>query len=105
MIEAWQATHAAESFDAVLGHRSAAAEQLERARQHLATADGVSEIPRNVGVLRDVVAELDAADVAIDLADELLDELDALDVDLAAALRDAPAAVAGARTDLSLIHI
>ena len=104
MIEAWQATHAAESFDAVLGHRSAAAEQLERARQHLATADGVGEIVRNVGVLRDVVAELDAADVAIDLADELLDELDALDVDLAAALRDAPAAVAGARTDTKTLN-
>ncbi len=104
MIDSWKMAHAADSFDGVLGHPAEAAKQLERAQQYVAEADSVGEIPRTVGVLREVVADLDAADVAIDLADELLDELDALDVELAAALDEAPAAVAEAQADAAVLR-
>ena len=103
MIDTWKITHAAGSFDEVLSYPGEAAKQLERAQQHLNEADAVGEIARDVGVLREVVADLDAADVAIDLADELLDDLDALDVDLTTALEEAPRAVAEARADAKLL--
>ena len=98
MIDTWKLQHAFDAFDDVLDHPAEAAKQLERAQQHLASAASVGEIPRNLGVLRGIGADLDAADVSIDLADELLDEIDALDVDLASALRDAPGAVAQAQS-------
>lgn len=104
MIDGWKLTHAADSFDEVLGYPAEAVKQLDRAEQHLAEADGVGEIPRNVGVLREVIADLDAADIAIDLADELLDDLDALDIDLAAALAEAPQALAEAQNDAATLN-
>ncbi len=103
MIDGWQRTHASASFDDALAYPGEAAKQLERAQLHISEADAVGEIPRNVGVLREVNADLDAAEVSIDLADELLDNLDALDVELTAALRDAPAAMAEARTDAATL--
>ena len=103
MIDGWKLAHAADSFDEVLGYPAEAAKQLERAQHHLGVADAVGEIPRNVGVLRDVIADLDAADVAIDLADELLDDLDALDVELATAIEEAPAVLAQARADATML--
>lgn len=99
MIDGWKLIHAAESFDEVLGYPAEAAKQLERAQQHLSEADRVGEIPRDVGVLREVISDLDAADVAIDLADELLDEIDELDIELATAADEAPQAVADARNE------
>ncbi len=104
MIDQWKLSHATDSFDDVLGYPAEAAKQLERAQRHLVEADAVGEIPRDVGVLREVVSDLDAADVAIDLADELLDEIDELDVELAAALRDAPAAVAEVQADAAALN-
>ncbi len=103
MIDGWKVTHAASSFNEVVGYPAEAAKQLERAQQLLREAEQVGEIPRNVGVLREVTADLDAADVAIDLADELLDNVDALDVELRTALSEAPAAVAEARSDAATL--
>lgn len=104
MIDGWKIAHAQDSFDEVLSYPAEAAKQLERAQQHLAEANTISEIPRDVGVLREVISDLNAADVAIDLADELLDDIDALDIDLAAALQEAPQAVAEARNDANTLH-
>ncbi len=104
MIDGWKLTHAADSFDEVVGYPAEAAKQLERAQQHLADANAVGEIPRDVGVLRKVIADLDAADIAIDLADELLDEIDELDIELEAAAEGAPQAVADARSDADIFN-
>ena len=104
MIDRWKLAHSLDSFDDFLQHPAEAAKQLERAQQHLVSANNIGDIPRSVGVLRDVTADLDAADVAVDLADELLDELDELDVDLAAALRDAPEAVVEARAEVQVLN-
>ncbi|MFT7476474.1 MAG: hypothetical protein ACI81L_003429 [Verrucomicrobiales bacterium] len=99
----WEAEHAPESFDALLGHPDEADRQLARAEQGLLTAESPGDIPRDLAAMRMVNAELDRAQTSVDLADELLDELDELDVLLAAAKEAASSAVAAAAEDAQLL--
>jgi len=103
MISDWSTIHAADSFRELLDHPAAAERQLSRAETSLAAAESVGEIPRVLSAMRMVNAELDKAQTAIDLADELLDEGDELDVLLGAAAEGASAAVAASADDAVLL--
>ena len=96
MVDRWEMEHARQSFDEVLSHNDEAAKQLVRAAASIQRAEDIGELPRDLGVIRSVTADLDEADAAVDLADVLLDEIDELDVLLDTALRDAPAVVEAA---------
>lgn len=95
----WASEHAPDSFENVLGHPDEADRQLAQAEQSAMASESFGEIPRDLGVMRMVNAELDKAQTSIDLADELLDELDELDVLLDAAKEGASPAVAAAADD------
>lgn len=99
----WAAEHSTDSFDNVLGHPDEADRQLARAEQSALASESFGEIPRDLAAMRSVNAELDKAQSSIDLADELLDELDELDVLLAAAKDGATAAVAASADDARLL--
>ena len=99
----WGNEHASDSFSAVLDHPDEAERQLERAEQSALAAEAMGDIPRDLGALRTVNGELDKAQTAVDLADELLDELDELDVLLEAAKQGASSAVAAAADDSRIL--
>jgi|GEM_PF-2622543 len=99
----WVAEHASASFESVLAHPEEAERQLGRAEASLLAADSVGSIPRDLAAMRMVNAELDKAQTSVDLADELLDEMDELDVLLDAAKEGAPGAVAAAADDARLL--
>ena len=99
----WVAAHASSSFDDVLAHPDEADRQLARAEQSLLKAESLGEIPRDLGAMRMVNDELEKAQTSVDLADELLDELDELDVLLAAAKSGASSAVAASADDAQLL--
>lgn len=103
IMSGWANDHATDSFSSVLQHPDEADRQLARAEQSAMTAEGLGDIPRDLAVMRLVNAELDKAQTSIDLADELLDELDELDVLLAAAKEGAPSAVAASADDARLL--
>ena len=98
-IHAWETEHARASFENVLGHPDESDKQLDRAEQSHLAAESLGEIPRDLAAMRMVNNELDKAETAVDLADELLDEMDELDVLLEAAKEGASAAVAAAADD------
>lgn len=102
-MQVWNAEYAPASFEAVLAHPDEAERQLERAEESLRSAQSFGDLPRDLGAMRTVNAELDKAQTAIDLADELLDEIDELDVLLAAAKDGASAAVAASADDAQLL--
>lgn len=102
-MQKWARDHARASFESSLSHPDEADRLLGRAEASLLAAESVGEIPRDLGAMRMVNAELDKAQDAVDLADELLDELDELDVLLAAAKSGAAAAVAAAADDAKLL--
>ena len=102
-IQRWSQDHAAASFDGVLEHPDEADRLLGRAEASLLAAESMGDIPRDLSAMRTVNAELDKAQASVDLADELLDELDELDVLLAAAKEGASAAVAAAADDARLL--
>lgn len=99
----WSQEHASASFEELLGHPDEAERQLARAAASVDAAQQVGEIPRDIGIMRMVNAELDKAQSAIDLADELLDEGDELDVLLAAAKEGASGAVANSADNARLL--
>ncbi len=102
-MHVWTENHAAASFESLLGHPDEAERLLLRAESNVLTAQQIVDIPRDLAVMRMVNAELDKAQNGIDLADELLDECDEMDVLLAAALEGAGAAVAGSADDAKLL--
>ncbi|NNC79659.1 MAG: hypothetical protein HKN94_05845 [Acidimicrobiales bacterium] len=106
-MHGWAQEHASASFEELLQHPDEADRQLVRAAASVEAAQQVGDIPRDIGIMRMVNAELDKAESAIDLADELLDEGDELDVLLAAAKEGASAAVAGSadRSQLFLNYV
>lgn len=99
----WAESHAANSFDDALAHPDEADRQLSRAEQSLLKAESLGEIPRDLAAMRLVNAELDKAQSSVDLADELLDELDELDVLLAASKEGGASAVAASADDAQLL--
>jgi hypothetical protein len=103
MIHGWSASHASTSFDELLGHPDEADRQLERAAGSLVSVQQLGDLPRDLGMMQTVDRELDSAQTAIDLADELLDEGDELDVLLAAAKEGSGPAVANAAEDAALL--
>ena len=102
-MHGWGSEYAPASFKGVLTHPDEAERQLERAEASLLAAESLGEIPRDLAAMRMVNAELDKAQTAVDLADELLDEIDELDVLLAAAKEGASAAVAASADDAQLL--
>ena len=102
-IESWAIPHARASFESSLAHPDEADRLLARAEASLFAAESLGELPRDLAAMRAVAAELDKVQTSVDLADELLDELDELDVLLAAAKEGASAAVAAAADDASLL--
>ena len=102
-INAWEAEHARTSFEGILGHPDESDKQLDRAEESHLAAESLGEIPRDLAAMRMVNNELDKADTAVDLADELLDEMDELDVLLGAAREGATAAVAAAADDARVL--
>ena len=103
MIHDWGTEHAEASFEDVLDHPEEAERQLARAEASAMAAESIGEIPRDLGAMRTVNDELEKAQTAIDLADELLDELDELDVLLNAAKQGASPAVAASADDARLL--
>ena len=102
-MQGWANEHASSSFGGVLPHPDEADRQLDRAEQSVFKAESFGDIPRDLGIMRLVNDELDNAQTSIDLADELLDEIDELDVLLGAAKEGAPSAVAAAADDARLL--
>lgn len=102
-IHAWESEHARASFADVLGHPDESDRQLDRAEQSHVAAESIGEIPRDLAAMRLVNNELDKAETAVDLADELLDELDELDVLLEAAKAGAAEAVVAASDDAQVL--
>ena len=102
-IHAWQSEHASASFEALLSHPDESDKQLDRAEQSHMAAQSLGDIPRDLAAMRTANSELDKAETAIDLADELLDEMDELDVLLDAAKAGASAAVAAAADDARVL--
>ncbi|MDW3178554.1 MAG: TPM domain-containing protein [Acidimicrobiia bacterium] len=102
-MHTWADEHATASFDDVLAHPDEAERLLGRAEASLLAAESLGDIPRDLAAMRMVNAELEKAQTGVDLADELLDELDELDVLLAAAKEGASAAVAASADDAQLL--
>lgn len=102
-MHSWADEHATASFDDVLAHPDEAERLLGRAEASLLAAESLGDIPRDLAAMRMVNAELEKAQTGVDLADELLDELDELDVLLAAAKEGASAAVAASADDAQLL--
>ncbi len=102
-MHGWGSSHATSSFDELLGHPDEADRQLERAAASLLSVQQLGELPRDLSMMQGVDRELDSAQTAIDLADELLDEGDELDVLLAAAKEGSGPAVANAAEDAALL--
>ncbi len=103
-FDQWRVEHAEASWAAVVGHADEADRQLDKAEASLLAAESYGDIARDIGILRTVDAELDKAQTAIDLADELLDEGDELDVLLDAAKEDAASAVATTREEVDMLE-
>lgn len=102
-LSTWATEHATASFEELLGHPDEAERQLGRAEASVHAARQIGEIPRDVKIMRMVNAELDKAQAGVDLADELLDEGDEMDVLLSAAREGAGSAVAGSADDAQLL--
>ena len=102
-MRSWGAEHAAASFQSVLAHPEEAQRQLSQAGVSLGAAESIGSIPRELAAIRMVNAELDKAQTSVDLADELLDEIDELDVLLDAAKEGAVRAVAAAADNARLL--
>ncbi len=99
----WASEHASTSFENVLGHPDEADRQLAIAEQSLLSAQSYGDIPRDLGAMQTVDGELDKAENAVDLADELLDEMDELDVLLGSAKAHASAAVSASADDARIL--
>ena len=102
-VHDWEREHATSSFENVLGHPDESDRQLDRADQSHMASNSIGEIPRDIAAMRMVDNELEKAQTAVDLADELLDEMDELDVLLSAAKQGASAAVAAAADDARVL--
>lgn len=99
----WSTDHARASYEQLLGHPDEAERLLLKAESNVLTAHQIGDIPRDLAVMRMVDAELEKAQNQIDLADELLDECDEMDVLLAAAQEGAGPAVAAAADSAALL--
>ncbi|MGI9605987.1 MAG: TPM domain-containing protein [Acidimicrobiales bacterium] len=96
LLSTWSTQHATASFDELFGHPDEADRQLSRAEESALAAQSIGELPRDLDAMRLVDGELDKAQASLDLADELLDEGDEMDVLLAAAKQSSAEAVVAA---------
>ncbi len=103
MQHGWASDHASASFSALAGHPDEAERQLERASSALLSVQQIGDLPRDLAMMQMVDRELDSAQTAIDLADELLDEGDEMDVLLESARANASSAVSNAADDANLL--